>query len=102
MDTRILLLFLLSALPAFSTVSPYSLHEKLDYGLAGTGLAMRGYAQWLDYRRSKDTTDFQSLDRNSIPAYDRWAIGYYSRPFDLISTVLTGIEFSIPVAVNLW
>jgi membrane-associated phospholipid phosphatase len=96
-----ILLILLCA-RSFGALSPYSLQPGFDYSFAGAGLALRGYAEWVDHVRYRDTTEFRTLDRRDIPAFDRWAIGYYSPRLDEASTVLTALEFAVPVAVNLW
>lgn len=83
-------------------LSPYSLHPDLDPYLAGAGVASRGYAEWVDRVRNRDTTDFRSLDRNAINPLDRWAIGYYSRPLDMASTLITAGEFAVPILINAW
>ncbi len=92
----------LLASSALSALSPYSLRPEQDLYLVGAAAAARGYAEWLDIVRSRDTTDFRNLDRNTINPLDRWAIGYYSRPLDQASTVLTAAEFGVPVLINLW
>lgn len=83
-------------------LSPYSLHPGVDYPLASSGVALRGVAEWIDAFRYRDSTDFASLSPDEVAPFDRWAIGYYSRPLDRLSTLLTAAEFTVPVAINAW
>jgi membrane-associated phospholipid phosphatase len=87
---------------AGAAVSPYSLHLQLDFPLALGGAALRGVAEGVDRLRYRDSTDYAQLTRAELGPYDRWAIGYYSRPADLWSTALTAAELAVPVALDGW
>jgi membrane-associated phospholipid phosphatase len=99
---RLVFLCLLFISRPHCAVSPYSLHSDLDYSLVGTAAALRGYAEWVDHVRYRDTTDFRSLERNDVNPFDRWAIGFYSKSLDRASTVLTAAEFGVPILINAW
>ena len=87
---------------AGAAVSPYSLHLQLDFPLALGGVALRGVAEGVDRLRYRDSTAYAQLSRSDMGPYDRWAIGYYSRPADLWSTALTAAELAVPVALDGW
>jgi membrane-associated phospholipid phosphatase len=81
---------------------PYALRKEIDIPMAlglwalkensGARLAeMRGNAR-----------DPSQLNRSDIPAFDRWAIGFYSPRLSEMSSVVAGAELLVPVAVNLW
>lgn len=87
---------------AGAAVSPYSLHLQLDFPLALGGAALRGVAEGVDRLRYRDSTAYSQLSRTDMGPYDRWAIGYYSRPADQWSTALTAAELAVPIVLDGW
>ncbi len=65
-------------------------------------LAMKYNSGTLLAETRENALNPSALNRNDIPAIDRWAIGFYSPQLSSLSSVVAGVEFLMPAAVNLW
>ncbi|MDB5048473.1 MAG: phosphoesterase PA-phosphatase [Fibrobacteres bacterium] len=81
---------------------PYGLRPEIDLPAAAGLLAMQYHSGALLADTREDHMNRSTLDRNEIPAFDRWAIGFYSPRLSALSSVVAGAEFLVPAAVNLW
>src|SRR5262245_59575264 len=82
--------------------APYALQPKTDLALIGGGLLLHGWALETERARMRSTTDFGELDAGEVAHFDRWAIGFYDRDMDALSTALLGAGVAAPAAVNVW
>jgi membrane-associated phospholipid phosphatase len=88
--------------PSASAKAPYALRPQTDLALLGGGLLLHGWAQETESARMRTTTDFGELDAREVAHFDRWAIGFYNRDLDALSTALLGAGIAAPAAVNAW
>jgi len=93
---RAVWIFLLLAPPALAEAFPLRVQPALDYPALAAGVAAGGYGYYLEGQASRfDPSRFHAGD---IPAYDRWAIGYYSPGLSTLSDVLVLLEGAAPAA----
>ena len=89
-------------LPLVCDAQPYSFHKELDLPFIGVLAAMQ-YTSGATLAETRQTPlNLDGLHRQDIPAFDRWAIGFYSPKLSSMSSVIGTAELAIPVAVNAW
>lgn len=89
-------------LPVRSSELPYSLRPGLDLPLIGGILAMKYHAGSLLGETRKVPLNLDAVDASSVPAFDRWAIGFHNPMLSAMSSGLAWSQFAIPLAVNAW
>src|SRR5205823_1177963 len=93
---------LASGFSLLNAAQPYALRPELDLPLAAGLVGMKYNSGAMLTKMRESPRDISALNRNQIPAYDRWAIGFYSPKLSAMSSVVAGSELLIPAAVNLW
>jgi membrane-associated phospholipid phosphatase len=78
----------------------YRFDPAWDYPALGVGLAAAGSGFLLERRVASRPFDPYGYRREDIPAYDRWAIGYYSKPLSDVSDVLIVVDGLAPLALT--
>lgn len=71
-----------------------------DYPVLAAGTAAAGYGYFLENRIASHPFSPSDYHREDIPVYDRWAIGFYSKPLSSISDVLIVIDGLAPLVLN--
>lgn len=100
-------LFLLSVLLAFNLNNaksqiddfPYTLETKNEIYFSATGLGL----QTAGYLLNKDakTFSFDNVNRNSIPAFDRWSVNYHSENAATLSDITELGGIAMPLSLCL-
>ncbi|MDB5103702.1 MAG: phosphoesterase PA-phosphatase [Fibrobacteres bacterium] len=94
-------LVLVSGPALLHAAQPYSLSKEIDLPMGAGLLAMKYNSGIMLAQTRAMPRDLSSLHRSQIPAMDRWAIGFYSPQLSALSSVVAGVEFLVPAAVNL-
>ena len=68
-----------------------------DYPLLATGLIAAGSGYWIESSLADRSYNPGNYSRNDIPALDRWASGYYSKPLSNATDVLVLALGSVPL-----
>jgi membrane-associated phospholipid phosphatase len=69
-----------------------------DYPILGAGLAAAASGLYVERRIASRSFDPYGYRREDIPAYDRWAIGFYSKPLASLSDFLIVADGLAPLA----
>jgi membrane-associated phospholipid phosphatase len=102
MFKKILPAFLIAMGSAFAAKPlPYGLSPWVDGPMALGLYAMKSNSDALLARTRAENPWKPSLDRASIPLFDRWAIGNYSPRLSAMSSVVAGAGLLVPIAANL-
>lgn len=81
---------------------PYSLNPALDVPTVAGLAAFKFGSDRALARTRADNPWNPSLDRASIPGFDRWVIGNYSPVLSEMSSVVAAGILAVPVGVNVW
>lgn len=103
MSRTFLLLCLLASAPlrAETQPLPYGISPALDAPFALGLYALKVNSGGLLARARADHPWSPSLDKASLPFYDRWAVGYYSPRLSAMSSVVSSAVLMIPLAADL-
>ena len=100
--SRSLLLLCLAVLPACGARPlPYGLSPAVDIPLAMGLYAMKTNSEALLAGTRAAHPWNPSLNKASLPFYDRWAVGYYSPGLSAFSGVVAGAVLAAPIAADL-
>jgi membrane-associated phospholipid phosphatase len=80
---------------------PYGLSPWVDGPMALGLYAMKSNSDALLARTRAEHPWSPSLDKSSIPFFDRWAIGNYSPRLSALSSVVAGAELLVPAVLDL-
>jgi membrane-associated phospholipid phosphatase len=81
---------------------PYSLSLGVDLPLVAGALALNRHSGAMLRDVRSNPLDLRSLDRGSVPSFDRWAIGFHSAALSNVSSGLAWSEFAMPAALASW
>lgn len=109
MTRTLLSLSLIALVSAFAPKAAFATKAPLPYGLSplvdvpvAFGLyAMKSNSDALLADTRTDHPWSPSLNKASIPFYDRWAIGNYSPQLSALSSVVAGAELAVPALADL-
>jgi hypothetical protein len=93
---------LLPCLAGLVDAQPYSLRGELDIPILIGALAMKQHSGNLLGQTRENRVDPATLDRQDVPAFDRWSIGFYSPQLSAFSSVVSAGILMIPISVNVW
>ncbi|MDB5047172.1 MAG: phosphoesterase PA-phosphatase related protein [Fibrobacteres bacterium] len=84
----------------FAREDRYQFDPAWDYPILGVGLTAAGTGFLMERRIASRPFDPSGLRREDIPAYDRWALGFYSKPLSGISDALILADGLAPLALT--
>ena len=99
---KLISLLLLAVLPVAASELPYAFRPRLDVPLAVGLIGMKYHSGSRLQEVRKLDLDLEGLSPRDVPAFDRWAIGFYSPGLSAMSSVLSTAEMAVPIAVNAW
>ena len=81
---------------------PYGFRAELDLPMTAGFFAMKKHSAALLAETRSDHRSLEGIERDDIPPFDRWAIGFYSPKISALSSVVAGAGLLLPVAANAW